>query len=131
MVWSIPIDRSAWAAIVLAGLTLNTISAQTMPKAQVANLIVKVENGVDGFRNYLEHRGDSSRAAASPETQSRRGKRGQASESQKACGASSTPPTSGWRQRVRSSGWSTTDAELIRRSRKETTEQRQPSFGAF
>jgi len=72
-------------AIVLAGLALNTVSAQIMPKAQVANLIVKVENGVDEFQNYLEHRGDSSRtAAATPEAQSRRGKRGQATESQKA-----------------------------------------------
>ena len=82
----IVIDRSAWSAIVLAGLALNTVSAQVMPKAQVANLIVKVENGVDGFRNYLDHRGDSSRAgAATPE--SRRGKRGQATESQKATAA--------------------------------------------
>jgi hypothetical protein len=56
-----------------------------MPKAQVANLIVKVENGVDDFRNYLERRGDNARAAsATPEAQSRRGKRGQATDSQKA-----------------------------------------------
>jgi hypothetical protein len=55
-----------------------------MPKAQVANLIVKVENGVDEFRNYLERRGDNARtAAATPEAQSRRGKRGPATETQK------------------------------------------------
>ena len=32
-----------------------------MPKAQVANLIARVENGVDEFRNYLEKRGDNAK----------------------------------------------------------------------
>jgi len=78
-------NRSVLPTIVLVGLTLSTVSAQVMPKAQVANLIVKVENGVDEFRNYLERRGESARtASATPEAQSRRGKRGQATESQKA-----------------------------------------------
>jgi hypothetical protein len=82
---SIFIERSTVFAIVLAGLALNAVSGQVMPKAQVANLIVKVENGVDGFRNYLEHRGDNAQtAAATSDAQSRRGKRGQATESQKA-----------------------------------------------
>jgi hypothetical protein len=54
-------------------------------KAQVANLIVKVENGVDQFRDYLKRRGDSARdVAATPQAQTRREKRGQATESQKA-----------------------------------------------
>jgi len=52
-----------------------------MPKAQVANLITKVENGVDEFRDYLKRRGenaqDNASAAASNErNQARRAKRG-------------------------------------------------------
>jgi hypothetical protein len=39
--------------LVLSGAGATTSSAQLMPKAQVANLIVKVENGVDEFRKYL------------------------------------------------------------------------------
>jgi hypothetical protein len=39
------------------GLTNRPASAQMMAKAQVANLIAKVENGVDEFRNYLEKAG--------------------------------------------------------------------------
>ena len=85
MLLSILIEKSTLSAFVLAGLTLNAVSGQVLPKAQVANLIVKVENGVDGFRNYLEHRGDKAQtAAATPDAPSRRGKRGQATESQKA-----------------------------------------------
>ena len=54
-------------ALVVAsiGLTERPASAQLMPKAQVANLIAKVENGVDQFRDYLEKRGDNARDAAS------------------------------------------------------------------
>jgi hypothetical protein len=36
-----------------------------MPKAQVANLIAKVETGVDEFRDYLEKRGDNAKDTAS------------------------------------------------------------------
>ncbi len=73
------------AAIVLAGLTFGTASAQNMAKAQVANLIAKVENGVDQFRDYLKRRGDSAHsAAATPEAQTKRAKRGQTTDSQKA-----------------------------------------------
>ena len=39
--------------------------AQPMTKALVADRIVKVENGVDEFRNYLERRGDNATTAAS------------------------------------------------------------------
>jgi len=78
-------NRFVVPAILLAGLTLSTVSAQVMPKAQVANLIVKVENGVDEFRNYLERRGENARdGAGTAEAQSRRGKKGQATDSQKA-----------------------------------------------
>ena len=65
------------------GLADRPASAQTMAKAQVANLIVKVENGVDDFRNYLEKRGDNARDASSTAQASGR-KRRQATESQKA-----------------------------------------------
>src|SRR3954469_8352701 len=65
------------------GLTDRPASAQMMAKAQVANLISKVENGVDEFRDYLEKRGDSARDASSTAQASGRKKR-QATESQKA-----------------------------------------------
>jgi len=51
-------------ALSLIGLTDTSASAQAMAKAQVANLIAKVENGVDEFRNYLEKRGDNARDTA-------------------------------------------------------------------
>jgi hypothetical protein len=55
-----------------------------MTKPQVANLIMKVENGVDEFRDYLERRGDNARdAAAAAPAEGRRARRGKASESQK------------------------------------------------
>src|SRR3982750_4277037 len=71
--------------IALVGFTVSTGGAQPMAKAQVANLIVKVENGVDEFRDYLKRRGENARTAAStPQTQSRRAKRGTPTESTKA-----------------------------------------------
>jgi len=70
-------------ALSLIGLTASPASAQPMAKAQVANLIAKVENGVDQFRDYLEKRGDSARDASSTAQASGRRKR-QATESQKA-----------------------------------------------
>ena len=85
MLLSIFRNRSVVPAIMLAGLMLSTVSAQVVPKAQVANLIVKVENGVDEFQKYLERRGENARdGAATPEANSRRDKRGPASDSQKA-----------------------------------------------
>ena len=75
----------ALRAIVLAALTLSTVSAQLMTKPQVANLIVKVENGVDEFRDYLKRRGENARETGSTsQAQTRRGKRAPATESQKA-----------------------------------------------
>ena len=62
-----------------------TSFAQLMTKPQVANLIVNVENGVDQFRDYLERRGDNAReAAGAAPAERRRGRRGTATESQKA-----------------------------------------------
>ena len=67
----------------LIGLTDRPVSAQMMAKAQVANLIANVENGVDEFRNYLEKRGDNAREASTTAQTSGR-KKWQATESQKA-----------------------------------------------
>src|SRR3954454_13783792 len=68
-----------------AGLaTTSTATAQPMAKAQVANLITKVENGVDEFRNYLEKRGDNARDTNSAAQSSGRRKTKGATESQKA-----------------------------------------------
>ncbi len=79
---------NGWALAVLAtaaGLTGSAANAQPIPKAQVANLIAKVESGVDQFRDYLKRHGDSARAAAtSSQNQGRRARRGAASESTKA-----------------------------------------------
>jgi hypothetical protein len=69
----------------LSMFALGTAVAQMMPKAQVANLIAKVENGVDDFRDYLNRRGENARSAqSSASPQSRRTRRGNATESQRA-----------------------------------------------
>lgn len=73
--------RTLLLAVVAAGLAASA-SAQVMPKAQVANLISKVENGVDEFRDYLERRGDNAKDAAETARAGRRSR--QATESQKA-----------------------------------------------
>jgi hypothetical protein len=68
-----------------AGLTVGIALCQVMTKPQVANLIVKVENGVDNFRDYLKKRGENAQAASSSDQgQSRRNRRATASDSQKA-----------------------------------------------
>ena len=59
-------------------------SAQLMPKAQVANLISKVENGVDDFSDYLEKRADNAQNAGDTAKASGRRKKPGATESQKA-----------------------------------------------
>jgi len=79
---------NAWTLgtlLTLAGFTVGTVAAQTLAKAQVANLIVKVENGVDGFRDYLKKRGENASAAAStPQAQGRANRRATASPATKA-----------------------------------------------
>jgi hypothetical protein len=57
--------------------------AQPMTKALVADRIVKVENGVDEFRDYLERRGENAKSATATPPAAR-GRRGTATESQKA-----------------------------------------------
>jgi hypothetical protein len=48
------------------------IAAQTMTKGLVAQKILRVEDGVDEFRDYLERRGDNARDASSTAQQSGR-----------------------------------------------------------
>jgi len=78
---------SGWTVgllLAVAGQAGGTGAAQTLAKGQVANLIAKVENGVDQFRDYLKNRGDNARDAAStPQAQSRRSSRRTASDSTK------------------------------------------------
>jgi len=59
---------NAWtlgALLTLGGVATGTLAAQALAKPQVANLIAKVENGVDEFRDYLKKRGENAGAAAS------------------------------------------------------------------
>jgi hypothetical protein len=70
--------------VMMIGLSPNEATAQPMAKAQVANLITKVENGVDEFRNYLEKRGENA-SDAKPTGQSSGRRKGEgATENQKA-----------------------------------------------
>src|SRR5688572_4223972 len=68
----------------MIGAADRPASAQLMPKAQVANLISKVENGVDDFRDYLEKRADNASDAGATAKASGRRKKPGATESQKA-----------------------------------------------
>ena len=60
-------------AIVLAGLTSNMAFGQGLAKAQVGNLIAKVENDVDKFRDFAEKRGESAKDNAGTRQASGRG----------------------------------------------------------
>jgi len=71
-------------ALVLAGHVVTPASAQPMAKAQVANLIVKVENGVDEFRKYLDRRGDQAKDTANTAKASGRRAKQAPTENQKA-----------------------------------------------
>jgi len=73
-----------WVGAATIGPAANKAAAQPMPKAQVANLISRVENGVDDFRNYLEKRGDNASDAKSTAQASSRRKGQGATDSQKA-----------------------------------------------
>lgn len=81
-------DKLSGVAL-LASIVLLAPGASAQPlnltKAAVGEKIRQVEDGVDQFRKYLDQRGENARsAAAAPQTQARRGKRGTATESQKA-----------------------------------------------
>jgi hypothetical protein len=82
--------RWSLAALALfAGLVTGMAAGQLMTKPQVANLIAKVENGVDEFRDYLKRRGENaqtnaSAVASTQQGEARRGRRGAPTESRKA-----------------------------------------------
>jgi hypothetical protein len=70
--------------LLFSAVTAGTVYGQAMAKPQVANLIVKVENGVDEFRKYLDQRGDNAKDAGdSAKANGSRSRRG-ATDSQKA-----------------------------------------------
>jgi hypothetical protein len=69
--------------LALTVLTARPAFAQLMPKAQVANLIAKVENGVDEFRDYLEKRGDNAKETASTAQAQGKSSRRKATDAQK------------------------------------------------
>ena len=71
-------------ALGLTGLAGTLSSAQLMPKAQVANLIVNVENGVDEFRTYLDRRTENASDAKSTAQTSGRRTRQAPTENQQA-----------------------------------------------
>ena len=54
-----------------------------MPKAQVGNLIKKVEDGVDQFRDYLDKRGETAKETATTPAAQGRTKRAQPTDAQK------------------------------------------------
>jgi hypothetical protein len=57
---------------------VNAATAQSFTKAQVADRIRKVEDGVDEFRKYLENRGDDARQSAQAAQNSGATRRGRA-----------------------------------------------------
>lgn len=74
------------AVVLLVGLIAaagRPVSAQLMPKAQVATHIKNVETGVDDFRSYLEKRGDKARDTSTDAKASGR-RSGKPTEGQKA-----------------------------------------------
>ena len=67
---------------VYLGLLITPAFSQVMTKAQVGELIKRVEDGVDEFKDYLERKGENARErAGEPQAQSRRGRRGRGSSS--------------------------------------------------
>jgi len=56
----------------LIGLSPSTSAQAPMTKARVADLIVKVENGVDDFRKFLDKRGENAQSAANTSAGKRR-----------------------------------------------------------
>ncbi len=78
-IWKEERTHSGWQIIWVVSLVLLTTPAftQVMTKAQVSDLIKKVEDGVDEFKDYTERKGESAQErASSPKAQSRRGRRG-------------------------------------------------------
>jgi hypothetical protein len=70
------------ALMVLAAPSM--LAQPPVTKARVADLIVKVENGVDEFRNYLEKRGENAKDAANSTAGKRRTRTATSSQKAKA-----------------------------------------------
>jgi hypothetical protein len=68
--------------VVVTVMATPAAAQPPVAKAHVANQIVKVENGVDEFRKYLERRGENAQTAASSGATRQRGRT--ATQSQKA-----------------------------------------------
>ncbi len=82
-----PMKSKTPAKIVLSlllGLATASALAQLMTKAQVGNLIAKVENGVDEFRDYLKRRGENAKNTAATAQAQGRTTRRKATDAQKA-----------------------------------------------
>lgn len=77
------VQRCALGLLVAVMVAATPAAAQApITKAHVANQIVKVENGVDEFRKYLERRGENAQTAANSGATRQRGRT--ATQSQKA-----------------------------------------------
>lgn len=68
------------ALLVSCAFVAGAAASQLMTKPQVGELIGKVENGVDQFRDYLKRRGDN---ASSAQGQTQRNRRATPTDSQK------------------------------------------------
>lgn len=80
-----PRYRPLAALLVSCAVAAGAAAAQAMTKAQVADLITKVENGVDEFRDYLKKRGENASSAKSTaQGQTQRARSGAPTDSQKA-----------------------------------------------
>jgi hypothetical protein len=67
------LSRRVLLAVPLMAVAAPWLSAQpAIPKPRVADLIGKVENGVDDFRKYLEKRGENAQTAANTPAGKRR-----------------------------------------------------------
>ena len=72
------VGRLIFVTSTTALIVVSTATAQSFTKAQVADRIRKVEDGVDEFRKYLETRGDNARQNAQTAQSSGATRRGRA-----------------------------------------------------
>jgi hypothetical protein len=70
--------RLIFVTSMMALIIVTAATAQSFTKAQVADRIRKVEDGVDEFRKYLENRGDNARQNAQTAQSSGAARRGRA-----------------------------------------------------
>jgi hypothetical protein len=75
-----PMPSGGWRLILILLILTSAATAQvgSFTKAQVADRIRKVEDGVDEFRKYLENRGDNARQNAQAAQNSGAARRGRA-----------------------------------------------------